>query len=82
MYIEALGNYVQVYTTGKKIITRKTMSEMNKSLTDENLIRVHKSYIVNTSRIDEINNNQIKIAEKIISIGTIYKRELMKRMNL
>ncbi len=82
LYVEAYGNYVQIYTTDKKIVARKTMTEMDKSLTDQNLIRIHKSFIVNVLKIEEIKNNQIRIADKEISIGTIYKRELMKKMNL
>lgn len=81
-YVEAYGNYVQVYTTDQKIITRQTMTEIEKALQDENFLRVHKSYIVNITKIDKIHNNQIHICDKEISIGTIYKSELMKKLNL
>ncbi len=82
LYIEAYGNYVQVHTVDKKIVARKTMTETEKSILNENLIRVHKSYIVNIQKIDKIHNNQIYIGSKEISIGTIYKSELMKRLNI
>lgn len=82
LYVEALGNYLQVYTTQKKIVARETMAEMEKKLTHENFIRVHKSFIVNVSKIEKIVNNQICIANIEISIGTIYKSELMKKLNL
>jgi len=82
LYIEAMGNYLQVITNTQKIIARETLSEMEKSLKNENLIRIHKSFIVNISKIGKIVNNQISIAGKEISIGTIYKSELMKKMSL
>lgn len=82
LYVEAFGNYLKVFTIDQKIVARKTMTEFEQSLTYENLIRVHKSYIVNILKIDKIELNQIHIGEKQISIGTIYKSELMKRLKL
>jgi len=82
LYVEAFGNYLKVFTADQKIVARKTMAEFEKSLTNENLIRVHKSYIINILKIDKIELNQIHIGDKEISIGTIYKSELMKRLNL
>jgi len=79
-YIEALGNYLQVHTAAKKFVTRETMTDMEKTLPDKIFIRVHKSFIVNLSKIEKIVNNQIFIAGKEISIGTIYKSELMKKL--
>lgn len=81
LYIEALGNYLQVYTLEKKIITRETMCDFEKRINGERFIRIHKSFIVNISKIEKISNNHVFIAARQISIGTTYKSELMKRLN-
>lgn len=82
LYVEAFGNYLKVFTKDQKIVARKTMTEFEKELSYENIIRVQKSYFVNILKIDKIELNQIHIGEKQISIGSIYKSELMKKLNL
>lgn len=82
LYVEAFGNYLKVFTTNQKIVARKTMTEFENELSYDNIIRVQKSYFVNILKIDKIELNQIHIGEKQISIGTIYKSELMKKLNL
>jgi len=82
LYVEAFGNYLKIFTADQKIVARKTMTEFEKPLTNENLIRVHKSYIINVLKIDKIELNQIHIGDKQISIGTVYKSELMKKLDL
>lgn len=82
LYVEAFGNYLKVFTKDKKIVARKTMTEFEEELSYENIVRVHKSYFVNILKIDKIELNQIHIGEKQISIGTIYKSELLKKLNL
>ena len=82
LHVEAFGNYLKVFTNEQKIVVRKTMTEFEQSLSNENMIRVHKSYFINILNIDKIEYNQIHIGEVKISIGTIYKSELMKKLNL
>lgn len=82
LYVEAFGNYLKVFTVTQKIVARKTMTEFEQELPYENLVRVHKSYFINILKIDKIELNQIHIGDKQISIGTIYKSELLKKLNL
>lgn len=79
LYFEALGNYLQVYTTSQKIIVRETMAEMEAKLPMDIFIRIHKSTIVNFTRIEKFINNQVFIAGKEFPVGTLYKNELVKR---
>jgi DNA-binding LytR/AlgR family response regulator len=79
LYFEALGNYLQVYTTSQKIIVRETMAEMETKLPIDIFIRIHKSTIVNFTRIEKFINNQVFIAGKEFPVGTLYKNELVKR---
>lgn len=79
LYFEALGNYLQVYTTSQKIIVRETMAEMEVKLPIDIFIRIHKSTIVNFTRIEKFINNQVFIAGKEFPVGTLYKNELVKR---
>ena len=86
MWIEALENYVGIYTHSQKHIVHFTMKGILDKLPQNQFIRVHRSYIVNINSIEVIEENNIimKTADdtKIIPIGKSYKDELMRYLNL
>lgn len=54
VYIEGLENYVRIFTTRDRIISRMTLKDILLNLPDVDFIRIHKSYIVNLSHIQSI----------------------------
>ncbi|HEX8549027.1 MAG TPA: LytTR family DNA-binding domain-containing protein [Cytophagaceae bacterium] len=83
LYIEALADYIMIFTTGNhKYIVHSTMKGFQGRLPLQNFARVHRSYIVNTDKIESIENLFIVINSKYIPIGALYKDEFMKRLNL
>lgn len=82
LYIEALGNYVNVYTTTGKHIVLSTMKDIESRLSPPEFMRVHRSFIVRLDKIDSIEDNFIHIAQKSIPIGKNYKDELMRSLNM
>jgi DNA-binding LytR/AlgR family response regulator len=85
MYIEALENYVKVFTPEKHFTIHFTMKAIEKNLFSDNFIRVHRSYIVNRQLIKAISENSLKLAVndivKEIPIGSSYKDSLLGRIN-
>ena len=81
LYIEALGNYVTVFTTNGKYIVLSTMKDLESKLTAPDFARVHRSYIVRLDKITSIEDNFINVGGKAIPIGKNYKDELMKSLN-
>jgi DNA-binding LytR/AlgR family response regulator len=86
LWIEALENYVIFNTYKDKFTIHFTMKAIEQKLPSNMFTRVHRSYIVNTSSIEVIEDNSviIKTAEnaKSIPIGKSYKEKLMKDINL
>jgi DNA-binding LytR/AlgR family response regulator len=82
LYVEALGNYVIVYTDKGRHTVLSTMKDIEKKLSTADFIRVHRSYIVRVDKIDSIEDNFIQIRDKQISIGKVYKDQLLKSLNL
>jgi two-component system, LytTR family, response regulator len=78
LYIEALQNYVAIYTTRGKFLTLLYLKNIEQNLDNKDFIRVHKSYIVPIGRIDSIDGNEIRIAEHRIPVSRNY-RELVIR---
>jgi DNA-binding LytR/AlgR family response regulator len=78
LYIEALGDYVKIYTTDRMIISYHSMKNLETLLSPKQFPRIHKSYIVSLSKIEIIEGNQVKVKDRIIPIGTNFKAEFEK----
>ncbi len=81
LWIESLGNYVNIYTEDKKHTVLSSMKEIEKKLTDINLKRIHRFFIVNLNKIESIEENTILIKEKFIPISKSHRSELFKALN-
>ncbi len=78
LYIEALGDYVKIYTTEKMIISYQSLKNIETLLPSSAFPRIHKSFIIALSRIDLIEGNHVKIKDRLIPIGTNFKNEFEK----
>ena len=86
LWVEALENYVIVNTYHEKFTIHFTMKSIEQKLPASKFTRVHRSFIVNTSSINVIEDNAILIktheGTKSIPIGKSYKDKLMDDINV
>jgi len=73
LYIEGMRDYLQIHTEDSKIMTLLNFKTIQDILDPQKFIRVHKSYIVAIDKIDYIENNAIKIRDKLIPVSNSYK---------
>jgi len=78
LYVEALGDYVKIYTTNRMIISYHSMKNIETLLSPRQFPRIHKSFIVSLSKIELIEGNQVKLKDRYIPVGTNYKAEFEK----
>mgnify|MGYP002622836610 CR=1 FL=1 len=74
-YVEAMSEYLKVWLEGepKPIITLLSMKKMEERLPDY-FMRIHRSYIINLTKIQEVNKNRVIMdAETYLPIGDMYK---------
>ena len=79
-YIEGMSEYLKIYLEGeaKPIITLLSMKKIEQRL-PENFMRIHRSYIVNLHKIQEVNKNRVIMdAETFLPIGDIYKEDFLR----
>ncbi len=81
LFIEAYGNYTKVFVADEMIITHEKISSYQGMLPEDEFIRVHKSFVVATSKINLIEGNQIKIGEHNIPIGQTYRMNINKLLS-
>lgn len=80
LYIEAERNYCRIYSKDKEYLLVMTLKDMDEKLPNKHFIRVHRSFIVNFSQIDEIATSHIVIAKKAIPVSKSLKEELLNRL--
>jgi len=81
-YIEALADYVNIYTPGGRHTILSTMKAIENKLPAGQFCRVHRSYIVRIDKIREIEDNTINILDRQIPVSRSYKDVLMEKLNL
>lgn len=77
-YVEAERNYCRIHCKDKEYLITNTLKDMDDKLPDHHFIRVHRSFIVNLSNIDEIANTHIVISKKAIPISSDSKKQLLQ----
>lgn len=80
-FVEALADYVIFNTTHGKYIVHYTMKGIEKRLPVSLFSRVHRSYIVNTEKVELLEDTNLIIHKKTIPIGASYKERFLKRLN-
>lgn len=78
LFIESLGNYVNIYTDNKKVLAYLTLKGLEGQLPAPDFLKVHQSFLVNCSRIEAIEGNTIRMKEKTIPISRNYRDVLMQ----
>lgn len=80
MYIEGLKDYVKIYLNSAKhpIITRMTLKGIEQKLPSQRFMRVHKSFIISSDKIQSIRNLKIQIGDATIPVGEQYVEDFMK----
>lgn len=82
LYIESEHNYVTIHTQEKKYTFVDSLKNWKAKLTQNKFVQIHKSYLINTEKIDQISGNQVSIGNVKIPIGRTYKSELMRILDL
>lgn len=77
LWIEGLKDYIIIQTRDQKIITLLSMNKAMEKLPDSKFMRVHRSFIVALQKIDSIEKSRIRIGNKEIPIGEVYKDQFL-----
>ncbi|MBK8506645.1 MAG: response regulator transcription factor [Saprospiraceae bacterium] len=73
LYCKSEANYVSIVSVGRKILTLMTLKDLARKLPDY-FQRIHRSYIVNITKIDSIEVGSLKVAQQEIPISHSYEK--------
>ena len=80
LYFEADRNYCKIHAKNKDCLLVMTLKEINEKLPKENFLRIHRSFIVNLSHVDEVAGSHVVIGKKAIPMSKNLRGELMNRL--
>lgn len=81
-FMESMRDYVKFVMESKNYITHSTLKNLEEKLSGQSFLKVHRSYIVNINKIDDIRGNIIYLHGNQIPIGKGHKEEVVKRLNI
>lgn len=79
-FIKGFGEYLQIYLEGKEtpVTTLSSFAAILERL-PENFLQVHRSYIVNMNRVEQIERNRVVMdSETYIPVGDSYKQRFQQ----
>jgi len=80
VYVESLGDYLQIYMHNNIITTRETISNIEAKLPANKFIRIHRSFIIALKQIQSYTHEFIEVSNKALPISRSYKQTVLKKL--
>ena len=84
LYMESIKDYVKVVTSCKTVVTKQQLSYFESLMDKEKFLRIHRSFIVATDKIDAYSLSGIDIGSTELPIGRKYKEnviDMLEKLN-
>ena len=75
-YVQSMSEYLKIFLEGraKPVIVLLSMKKMEERLPENQFMRIHRGYIINLKKIQEVNKNRVIMDEETyLPIGDNYK---------
>jgi DNA-binding LytR/AlgR family response regulator len=74
IYLEAMQDYTKIVTLSKNYMTLSTLSNFLEQFSDQDLIRIHRSYAVASDKISALRSTEIVCDKYTLPIGKTYRQ--------
>lgn len=75
-WIEGLGDYLKIITDNESLLVLSTMKSFVAQLPSDEFMRIHKSYIVNLTRVERFNSQHVELCGEKIPLSRHKKNML------
>jgi hypothetical protein len=80
-YVEVMDDYVKVVTDGGSHLVLCTLKHIEEKLNTQ-FVKVHRSFIINIKKIDQVTDNKVNILNKIIPVSKAHRSKLLSKLNI
>ncbi len=78
IYIESDGDYLKLFLGEKPIIVHETLKHFASKLPNKVFMKIHRSFIINLSKVEYLEGNQVCLASKLIPLAATYRDKFYK----
>jgi len=80
LFAEASGNYTKIYLINQVLKPTIGFTAFEEMLPDDQFIRVHRSFIINKTKLTYLEGNRLFIDNYEVPVGSYYKDNLMANL--
>lgn len=78
LYVESYSDYIKLFTTSGTVIAKEKISSIEQGLPAE-FIRTHRSFVINSAKIDSFTNESVNVQGREIPISRSYKEAILQK---
>ena len=80
LYMEADRNYSRIFTSSREYILSVSLKNIEEKMSMQLFMRIHRSYLINITHVEEVFENHVMIEKKSVPIGVGMREQLMQRI--
>jgi DNA-binding LytR/AlgR family response regulator len=82
VYLEARRNNTRIFTTGEILMSPTPLSSIEANLPTDLFFRVHRSFILNLSKVTGLQGNRVVMGKLEVPLGGNYKADFLKTLGV
>jgi two-component system, LytTR family, response regulator LytT len=80
VYIESEGNYINIFTSSKKYLSRQNMESILLDIDSNDFLKIHRSYIINLNKVKKYSGKEVIINEITLPISKTFYDVFIENM--
>ncbi len=80
LYIESEGNYINIFTSSKKYLSRQNMESILLDIDSNDFLKIHRSYVVNLNKVKKYSSKEVIINEIMLPISKTFYDVFIENM--
>ncbi|MFN4256871.1 MAG: LytR/AlgR family response regulator transcription factor [Saprospiraceae bacterium] len=80
LFVEAMEKYVRLHLPGGRIVSLMSMSQMEGTLPAEHFLRVHRSFIVNLTKVESVEGHVIHIGRQQVPLSKAQREVFLGKL--
>ncbi|MDG1276836.1 MAG: response regulator [Algoriphagus sp.] len=81
IWVEAERNYCKIITAQQDYLIVSPLNKLCEKIDPKRFVRIHRSYMVNFSKLEAVTETHVELKGKILPIGKQYKEDLFRMVN-
>jgi DNA-binding LytR/AlgR family response regulator len=81
LYIEASGSYIHIQTLSERFTLSQNLSQFQKKTPLADFVRVHRSYLINITKVEAFDEAHVFIGNQRIPISETYRADFLNRIH-